>query len=148
MYWYTYPLSVKIIRVFHANKGKKTELTVNDNPGSVLHQDPIERIEEDASSTYFIDNDPIGWHRKRFSLSCPNLTRFEIIVTTTASNDRIVVHWIPYAWITKDRFKRIRGVQDVENKNSKQDFGKIRMDQVRFQWSSPMFPLSSRKFRQ
>lgn len=35
----------------------KTELTVNDNPGSVLHQDPIERIEEDASSTYFIDKE-------------------------------------------------------------------------------------------
>lgn len=44
--------------MFHANKGKKkTELTVNDNPGSVLHQDPIERIEEDASSTYFIDKE-------------------------------------------------------------------------------------------
>lgn len=36
---------------------KKTELTVNDNPGSVLHQDPIEWIEEDASSTYFIDKE-------------------------------------------------------------------------------------------
>lgn len=114
---------------------------MNDNPDSVLHQDRTDR------RGCFLDlfhrqggNDPIGWHRKQFSLSCPNLTRFEIIVTTTASNDRIVVHRIPY------RFKRIRGVQDVENKNSKQDFGKIRMDQVR--WSSPMFPLSSRKFRQ
>lgn len=121
---------------------EKTELTVNDNPDSVLHQDRTDR------RGCFLDlfhrqggNDPIGWHRKQFSLSCPDLTRFKIIVTTIASNDRIVVHRIPY------RFKRIRGVQDVENKNSKQDFGKIRMDQVRFQWSFPMFPLSSRKFR-
>lgn len=30
---------------------------MNDNPGSVLHQDPIEWIEEDASSTYFIDKE-------------------------------------------------------------------------------------------
>lgn len=57
MYWYTYPLSVKIIHVcFMQIREKKTELTVNDNPGSVL-QDPIERIEEDASSTYFIDKE-------------------------------------------------------------------------------------------
>lgn len=80
-------------------KKKKTELTVNDNPGSVSHQDPIERIEEDASSTYFSSTRREQSHRKRFSLSCPDLTRFKII----ASNDRVVAHRIP--WITKDRVK-------------------------------------------
>lgn len=89
--------------MFHANEGtekkKKTELTVNDNPGSVSHQDPIERIEEDASSTYFSSTRREQSHRKRFSLSCPDLTRFKII----ASNDRVVAHRIP--WITKDRVK-------------------------------------------
>lgn len=91
-------------------KKKKTELTVNDNPSSVSHQDPIERIEEDASSTYFSSTRREQSHRKRFSLSCPDLTRFKII----ASNDRVVAHRIP--WITKDRVKR-----------QKQNFGKIRI---------------------
>lgn len=55
MYWYTYSLSVKIIRVFHANKGKKKQNSLWTI--TRLHQDPIERIEEDASSTYFIDKE-------------------------------------------------------------------------------------------
>lgn len=57
MYWYTYPLSVKIIHVCFMQIREKKKQNSLWTITRIPCYTKIERIEEDASSTYFIDKE-------------------------------------------------------------------------------------------